>query len=486
MNRPAPSLPSARDARRELRRGASPAPNLRPRVVIREGDVIYVIYFRVPSEIRRPDASRLASTPHRAASPPRAAKDDLLADLVFALATQARDKIQKDFNELVVEPFADPDPGPLPDLVPPSQLADPDSKFVAVDVRGTRVVVHYKEHVVRDDLGDGDADGKGSTDEHGVDALVCLHGANGSEFSFRRLLPRVAAAAPGTRCIAFDRPPYGLSTRPDPPGRLSGDGSGDASSSGVDFVYTAAGQAELTLALMDALGIRTAALLGHSAGAPVALDAALVAPERVRSYIAVAPAVFLGDPPKKRDPPGEKDDDGDAKKGGGGGGGIKLPLDRQLRFAWFRFLVSRDGPGLNVVRGSVRRQMAAIEEGRAYADLPPETKAAYTRPTRTENWDVGLLQLFRAGSFGGDGERLRGEMPKLAANGVKVAIVVGEKDRTTPPPLSEALRDALVDAGVGDVRYELMPMASHLPMEEEAGGVRERFEAIVVDVVSAL
>ena len=247
-------------------------------------------------------------------------------------------------------------------------------------------------------------------------------------------------------------------------------------------MYTAAGQAELTLALMDALGVRTAALLGHSAGAPVALDAALIAPERVGSYIAVAPAVFLGDPP------GEKDDDGNAKKGGGGGGGggIKLPLDRQLRFAWFRFLVSRDGPGLNVVRGSVRRQMAAIEEGRAYADLPPETKAAYTRPTRTENWDVGLLQLFRGGSFGGNGERLRGEMPKLAANGVKVAIVVGEKDRTTPPPLSEALRDALVDAGVGDVRYELMPMASHLPMEEEAGGVRERFEAIVVDVVSAL
>ena len=213
--------------------------------------------------------TRRPSHRHRAASPPRAAKDDLLADLVFALATQARDKIQKDFNELVVEPFADPDPGPLPGLVPPSQLADPDSKFVAVDVRGTRVVVHYKEHVVRDDLGDDDADGKGSTDEHGVDALVCLHGANGSEFSFRRLLPRVAAAAPGTRCIAFDRPPYGLSTRPDPPGRLSGDGSEDASSSsGVDFVYTAAGQAELTLALMDALGIRTAALLGHSAGAP--------------------------------------------------------------------------------------------------------------------------------------------------------------------------------------------------------------------------
>ena len=61
---------------------------------------------------------------------------------------------------------------------------------------------------------------------------------------------------------------------------------------------------------------------------------------------------------------------------------MKLPLDRQLRFAWFRFLISQDGPGLNVVRGSVRRQMAAIEDGRTYTDLDPETKAAYMRPTK--------------------------------------------------------------------------------------------------------
>jgi hypothetical protein len=38
-------------------------------------------------------------------------------------------------------------------------------------------------------------------------------------------------------------------------------------------------------------------------------------------------------------------------------------------------------------------------------------------------------------------------------------------------------------AGV-EVRYELMPAAAHLPMEQEAGGVREDFEAIVVDVIA--
>jgi len=41
----------------------------------------------------------------------------------------------------------------------------------------------------------------------------CKPLANGSEFSFRSLVPAVAARA-GVRCIAFDRPPYGLSSRP--------------------------------------------------------------------------------------------------------------------------------------------------------------------------------------------------------------------------------------------------------------------------------
>jgi pimeloyl-ACP methyl ester carboxylesterase len=55
----------------------------------------------------------------------------------------------------------------------------------------------------------------------------------------------------------------------------------------VNFVYTPEGAAELTLALMDALGVERAALLGHSAGAPVALDAALVSPERCPALVLV-------------------------------------------------------------------------------------------------------------------------------------------------------------------------------------------------------
>ena len=402
-------------------------------------------------------------------------------DLVRALTDAGSRKIAKDFDELVVEPFAEPDPKPLPGLVPPAELADPDSRFVTVDVRGQSVTVHYKDIRGQPPSDPSAPSSSSSSSSSDAFALVCLHGANGSEFSFRNLLPRVARET-GARCVAFDRPPYGLSSRPRAP-RDAGEGA-------VNFAYTPEGQAELTLAVMDALGIRRAALLGHSAGAPVALDAALVAPERCARLIMVAPAVFVGPSPA----PEDDDDDvtsvevngnknaANARKRQPSGGLPRLPLDRALRFAWFRFLLSRDAPGLNVVRGSVNRQMAAIEEGRAYADLSPEARAAYQRPTKAEGWDQGLLQLFRAGSFGGDGERLRREMPRLVEAGTRASIVIGANDRTTPPSLAEGLRDAMRDAGM-EPEYELMPAAAHLPMEEESGGVRETFENIVVDIV---
>lgn len=409
----------------------------------------------------------------RGPAAPAASKDDLLVDLVRALTDAGSKKIAKDFDELVVEPFAEADPKPLPGLVPPAELADPDSRFVTVDVRGQSVTVHYKEIRGRSPSDPSASSSSSPASAPPEDfALVCLHGANGSEFSFRNLLPRVARET-GARCVAFDRPPYGLSSRPRAP-KDEGEGA-------VNFAYTPEGQAELTLAVMDALGVRRAALLGHSAGAPVALDAALIAPERCARLIMVAPAVFVGPSPAPEDDDGDGDGDGTARRRPSGGV-PRLPLDRALRFAWFRFLVSRDAPGLNVVRGSVNRQMAAIDEGRAYADLSPEARAAYQRPTKAEGWDQGLLQLFRAGGFGGDGERLRREMPRLVEAGTRASIVIGANDRTTPPSLAEGLRDAMRDAGL-EPEYALVPAAGHLPMEEESEGVRKTFENIVVSVV---
>ena len=434
---------------------------------------------RGPRAAARCAARRAPTRGSRRSTVARASKDDLLADLVRSLLDAGRTKVQKDFDELVVEPFSEPDPKPLQGLVPPSSLADADSKFVTVEMDGVPICVHYKESLPPTPS----AAAAGANEN--VDALVCMHGANGSTYSFRHLLPRVAAEA-NVRTIAIDRPPYGLTSRPPPPP--------DRPES-FHRVYSAEGAAELTLKVMSALGVERAALLGHSAGAPVALDAALLDPPRCAALLAIAPAVFVGDAPE-----GEADSEDPETKTGSlnssGGGGLKLPLDRALRFAWFRFLVSQNGPGLNVVRGSVRRQTAAVESGATYGDLDRETRDAYVRPTLAEGWDVGLLQLFRAGlgSFGGDGARLRREMPRLCDSKddfkkpFKALVVVGAKDETTPPRLAESLRDALARSGVRpeNLRFELLPSAAHLPMEQTEGGVRETFEALVVEQVKAL
>jgi pimeloyl-ACP methyl ester carboxylesterase len=434
---------------------------------------------RGPRAAARCAARRAPTRGSRRSTVARASKDDLLADLVRSLLDAGRTKVQKDFDELVVEPFSEPDPKPLQGLVPPSSLADADSKFVTVEMDGVPICVHYKES-----LPPASSAAAAGANEN-VDALVCMHGANGSTYSFRHLLPRVAAEA-NVRTIAIDRPPYGLTSRPPPPP--------DRPES-FHRVYSAEGAAELTLKVMSALGVERAALLGHSAGAPVALDAALLDPPRCAALLAIAPAVFVGDAPE-----GEADSEDPETKTGSlnssGGGGLKLPLDRALRFAWFRFLVSQNGPGLNVVRGSVRRQTAAVESGATYGDLDRETRDAYVRPTLAEGWDVGLLQLFRAGlgSFGGDGARLRREMPRLCDSKddfkkpFKALVVVGAKDETTPPRLAESLRDALARSGVRpeNLRFELLPSAAHLPMEQTEGGVRETFEALVVEQVKAL
>jgi pimeloyl-ACP methyl ester carboxylesterase len=51
------------------------------------------------------------------------------------------------------------------------------------------------------------------------------------------------------------------------------------------------------LALLDQLGLTgDVILIGHSAGAPVALELAALAPERVKGLVLIAPAVFLDSP----------------------------------------------------------------------------------------------------------------------------------------------------------------------------------------------
>jgi pimeloyl-ACP methyl ester carboxylesterase len=103
-------------------------------------------------------------------------------------------------------------------------------------------------------------------------AVVLAHGFGAWSFTWRA--QRQALLEAGYRVIATDQIGYGASARPSAP------------------IYTTQLQAELILGALDALGVAEAAWVGHSFGARVALQAALLAPARVRSLVAIAPEAF--------------------------------------------------------------------------------------------------------------------------------------------------------------------------------------------------
>lgn len=100
--------------------------------------------------------------------------------------------------------------------------------------------------------------------------VVMIHGLGGTKAS---MLPTVAALAGDRRAVAIDLPGFGDSAKPFP------------------APYDAPYLARAVLAALDALEIERADLVGNSLGGRVAIEAGLLAPERVRRLALLAPAL---------------------------------------------------------------------------------------------------------------------------------------------------------------------------------------------------
>lgn len=111
--------------------------------------------------------------------------------------------------------------------------------------------------------------------------FLLLHDYAFNAHSFDRLGPDLAQAG---QAVAFDRPGFGLSQRPLPTGGKYPDGFNP---------YTPAAQVDLTLGVLDALGVHKAVLIGNGMGGRVALDVALAKPERVQGLILLDAPAFL-------------------------------------------------------------------------------------------------------------------------------------------------------------------------------------------------
>lgn len=292
----------------------------------------------------------------------------------------------------------------------PHELAYPDSQFINVTFDGVRdLSVHYQV--------------KGE----GEPVFVLLHGFAASTFSWREVIGPLSEHG---RVIAFDWIPYGLTERP-----LPGSWTGDRSP------YSREAQVDLTLAVMDALGVERAILVGNSAGGAIAMQTYLEHPDRIEALILVDPAVFLPTEDGRSQPHSTN-----------GFGLLTSPI---VRFIANTPQMNRVGPLLvrNIKDWGLDFARSAWHNPDLITD---DIWAGYLKPLQVENWDIGLWEALKAS--GSDTSYLADHLDGFT---LPVLVVTGDDDRIVPTDNSVRLAGMLPDALLA-----IIPDCGHVPHEE--------------------
>lgn len=277
-------------------------------------------------------------------------------------------------------------------------LSLPESKFI--EVCGLKV--HYVE-------------------KPGEGNLLLLHGFGASTFSWRYLLESDLRV----RVVAFDRPGFGLTERKNPKELPCNP-------------YSPEGAAELTLELMDKLGMEKAILVGHSAGAGIAILVAIKAPERVEKLVLVSPAW-----------------------------GARNQSNLQ-KFVFSLPLAEKYFP--LVLRLSVGR-LENILENAWYnkSKLTDEVREGYKMPLKAKDWDKGLFWVTKYSSYPDITEELKNLM-------IPTLIIYCREDAIVPLESGERLHSILPNS-----QLVVMEKCGHLPHEEKP----EEFLKILEDFLES-
>jgi pimeloyl-ACP methyl ester carboxylesterase len=291
---------------------------------------------------------------------------------------------------IIVVPFFVAVP-PLENTVTERELASSDSLFIDVN----DVTLHYKEKPA---TAGGDL------------TFILLHGFGSSLETWHNIMDELSNYG---RVIAFDRPAFGLTERP-----LRGTWEGTNP-------YSPQGQVELTLGLMDELGVDKAVLVGNSAGGSVATQVALEHPERVAGLILVDAAIYQG-------------------------GGSP---------AWVRPILYT--PQMNRVGPLIMRQFGG-EPGENFLksawsnpeNIPESTWESYQEPLRVKDWDKALWELTKA-------SRRPNFVNKLTSLEVPTLVLGGADDKIVSLQLTQRLSREIPGA-----TFVQFPSCGHMPQEE--------------------
>jgi pimeloyl-ACP methyl ester carboxylesterase len=243
------------------------------------------------------------------------------------------------------------------------------------------------------------------------DPVVMIPGLFGSAFSFRKLVPQLAAA--GYQAIVVEPLGIGASGKPDP----------------ADYSLT--GQADRIAAALQSMGVRPALILAHSVGSSIALRIAYRHPERVAAVMCIE-----GGPTEEAGTPGFR---------------------RAMRFAPLLKLFGGFGHIRSVVRSRLIKGSADPQW------VTEDVVDAYFDPAKRD--PDGTLRAFRQMARAKEPELLQ---PHLGQIRCPVRLMMGTvpHDDSMDPEQIQILKSGLSNFGI-----EQVPAAGHFPFEENTPAV---------------
>jgi pimeloyl-ACP methyl ester carboxylesterase len=281
---------------------------------------------------------------------------------------------------------------PIPSLTgiqPIDQLMDADSLFIDLD--GIRV--HYKQY--------------GNHEPY----IILLHGFGASTFSWREVMEPLSHY--GT-VIAYDRPGFGLSDRP---WKMDWNGMNP---------YGVEGEVQLLMRLMEAKGIQSAVLIGHSAGGTIATYAAWKYAERVQALVEVDAAIY------------ER----------------SHAISSWLNWILYTPQAERIGP---LFMRSIQKWGVdfLISSWFDPSKITEEVMRGYKEALQAPDWDRGLFELLRA-------PQPQSIVPYLRFIQMPSLVISGQEDKIVPLQNSMQLAKELVNSQLISI-----PDCGHLPQEEQ-------------------
>ncbi|XP_012858490.1 PREDICTED: uncharacterized protein LOC105977689 [Erythranthe guttata] len=352
----------------------------------------------------------------------------------------------------------------------PSLLADPDSCFCEFN----GVQLHHK-------ICDADSSSPDTPMQESAKRvdfpMILLHGFGASVFSWNRVMKPLAKAT-GSKILAFDRPAFGLTSRVNAVKHKTPVNQDSKHLNPYSMMFSVLA----TLHFIDFLAAQKVILVGHSAGALVALDAYFDAPERVAALILVAPAI-LAPFAMQSVVKGNQESSGSntSKNLFSRLSNILAKFTKNIVQAIVYTMkgmsdmisslykkalssILRSSLGLTVIRMVIdkfgtRAVRSAWYDSNQVSD---HVLQGYTKPLKLKGWDKALVEYTVALLTDSASESKPPLAKRLGQISCPVLIVTGDTDRLVPSWNAEKLSRAISGSC-----FEIIKKCGHLPQEEK-------------------